>query len=78
MVRLKENTAGQRRCRKGHFNSTMVRLKEDGKFMMYDCFKFQFHYGSIKGPDRLYRRVRDNQFQFHYGSIKGFCRASSY
>ena len=32
------------------FNSTMVRLKAHGGIFYGSFYRFQFHYGSIKGP----------------------------
>ena len=52
------------------FNSTMVRLKDEGaaKFLLKNSF--QFHYGTIKRVImQKITKVR-KIFQFHYGTIK--------
>ena len=54
-----------------HFNSTMVRLKEEDGTPEHEAeYEFQFHYGTIKSmiPCHTFQAVP--LFQFHYGTIK--------
>ena len=48
MVRLKERLIRIQRLHFNHFNSTMVRLKVEQQWKMWQAEKFQFHYGTIK------------------------------
>ena len=48
MVRLKVLLVTSTSTLEKYFNSTMVRLKADLKYLMQVYDKFQFHYGSIK------------------------------
>ncbi len=52
------------------FNSTMVRLKEQGPPHRQHMTLFQFHDGSIKGKQGIILK-KSIGFQFHDGSIKG-------
>ena len=54
-----------------HFNSTMVRLKVNGKPICLTCpYQFQFHYGTIKSSPMNGTKLYPLLFQFHYGTIK--------
>ena len=70
MVRLKAPIVVTKTKVDTHFNSTMVRLKDELLASDEWTNKFQFHYGTIK---RKYREAIEevrNAFQFHYGTIK--------
>ncbi len=62
-----------------HFNSNMVRLKLSvASADSMTLSKFQFQYGAIKIPTKLYKkRNASNLFQFQYGAIKIVQRALS-
>ena len=72
MVRLKEGMHEPLYCIELNFNSTMVRLKEYIKnHMTLQFYRFQFHYGTIKGSYRFLPSKHIKIFQFHSGTIKG-------
>ena len=53
-----------------HFNSIMVRLKENERYEKYlQVISFQFHYGTIKSPRCYLFSSVLAQFQFPYGTI---------
>ena len=55
------------------FNSTMVRLKEEGRLVAtHEMFRFQFHNGSIKSSIFVWIQQLTLTFQFHNGSIKSW------
>ena len=56
----------------GHFNSTMVRLKDEQARGLLLGSEFQFHYGTIKSLRRYEYNYYNEEFQFHYGTIKSF------
>ena len=70
MVRLKAHNSNELNELLAYFNSTMVRLKENGRIFIPKFKGFQFHYGTIKSPDDAPLSGRASAFQFHYGTIK--------
>ena len=71
MVRLKAGKEHAKILIIQGFNSTMVRLKDDGEELYdIDVEKFQFHNGSIKRLASAAVGVASVVFQFHNGSIK--------
>ena len=71
MVRLKVKASFAKPGDVGHFNSTMVRLKDQARLRFHtESYIFQFHYGTIKSLGYTRGSKEFSEFQFHYGTIK--------